>query len=463
MMDYSEFLDRITQIGGYHGFDPVEIPDFLFDFQRDMVTWSLRKGRSALFASCGLGKTAMQLAYAHNVVRKTNRPVLILAPLAVTFQTERESRKFGLEAMVSRDGSIPSMITITNYEKLHLFSPEDFVGAVCDESACLKSFDAVRKDAIVAFMRKLRYRLLCSATPAPNDYIELGNSSEALGELGHVDMLNRFFRNNNNTSDVKGRYKGHRSPRMWEGKQWRFKGHAEMPFWRWVCSWAMAVRKPSDLGYDDDGFDLPPLIENEHLVDTMNLPDEMLFAMPAIGLQEQRKERRRTIQERCERVAELVIENNSQSISWCHLNDEGDFLEEIIPGAVQVSGRDSDDQKEDKFQRFISGDIKCMVIKPKIGAWGLNLQNCAHITTFVDHSYESRYQGIRRCWRYGQDLPVVVDTVLTEGDRDVMENLQRKSAAADRMFENLVACMHESMRVERAEYKESEIEVPKWL
>lgn len=462
-MDYESFIERKAQVSGYHGFDAIELPDSLFPFQKDMVSWALKKGRSAIFASCGLGKTIMQLVWAHNVVRKTSKPVLILSPLAVAFQTERESRKFGIESFVSRDGCVSSPITITNYEKLHLFKANDFIGAVCDESGVLKSYDAVRKNAIIDFMRKMPYRLLCSATPAPNDYVELGNSSEALGELGHVDMLNRFFRNNNNTSDMKGRYRGHHTPRVWEGKQWRFKGHAEMPFWRWVCSWARAIRKPSDLGYDDAAFELPPLVENEHLIDTVNLPEDMLFAMPAIGLQEQRAERRRTIDERCKKAMSLSCNKENQSLIWCHLNDEGDLLEKIVPDAVQVSGRDSDEQKELKFKGFISGDIRVMVVKPKIGAWGLNLQNCNHIVTFVDHSYESYYQGIRRCWRYGQDRTVVVDTVLTEGDRDVMKNLRRKSVAADRMFENLVACMHESMRVERAGYTPERIEVPSWL
>lgn len=447
-----------------YGFEPIEMPSFLFPFQEHLVSWSLQKGRSAIFADTGLGKTSMQLVWADNIVRKTNKPVLIIAPLAVTFQTEREAIKFGIEAAVSRDGRIPSLITITNYEKLHLFSPEDFIGAVCDESSVLKSFDAIRKNAIIDFMRKLPYRLICSATPAPNDYVELGNSSEALGELGHIDMLNRFFRNNNNTSDMKGRYRGGSSAKVWEGKQWRFKGHAEMPFWKWVCSWARAVRKPSDLGpYDDTAFELPPLIEQEHLIDTEIPPDDMLFALPAIGLDQQRKERRRTIRERCQKVADLVSDQSNQSLVWCHLNDEGDLLDKMIPDAIQISGKDSDDSKETKFKSFIDGDIRVLVLKPKIGAWGLNMQNCAHLTTFVDHSYESRYQLIRRCYRYGQNKPVVVDTVLTEGDQNVMDNVKRKSVAAERMFQNLVMCMHEAMEITKSEYKPQEVDIPSWL
>lgn len=461
-MEYQKFIEHKTQLGGYYGFDPIELHPGLKDFQADLVTWALQKGRGAIFAGCGLGKTIMQLSWADNILRKANKPVLVLAPLAVTFQTVREAEKFGLSADLSRDGRLSNGIVVTNYEKLHLFNPLDFAGAVCDESACLKSFDAVRKNAIIEFMRKMPYRLLCSATPAPNDYVELGNSSEALGELGHIDMLNRFFKNNQNNSSTKGWYRGRAAPRMWEGKQWRFKGHAEMPFWRWVCSWARAIRKPSDLGYSDDEFILPPLIEKDHMIETVNKADDMLVALPAIGLHEQRAERKRTINERCEKTKEIVDSKNDQSFAWCHLNPEGDRLEKIIKGAVQISGRDSDDSKEDKFKRFIEGDIKVLVSKPKIGAWGLNMQNCAHVTTFADHSYESRYQLIRRFYRYGQTRAVEVDTIVTEGDLNVLENVKRKAVAADRMFDNLVSCMHETLEIQRSEYK-SGWESPAWL
>lgn len=462
-MDYREFLEQKTQLGGYYGFDPIELNSYLKPFQRDMVTWSLQKGRSAIFASPGLGKTLCELSWAENVARKTNKPVLIVAPLAVTYQTVREAEKFGIECHLSRDGKIYSPITVTNYEKLDLFNPLDWSGLAGDECGILKNFSGSIRNKIVEFMRKMPYRLLCSATPSPNDYPELGNCSEALGELGMVDMLNRFYKSNDNTSKVVNRPGRSDKKKVWEGKQWRFKGHAEMPFWQWVCSWAMAARMPSDLGYPDDDFILPPLVEREHIVKTVNLADGMLMPMPAVGLDEQRKERRRTIPERCEEVVKLTSDDSRQSLVWCHLNDEGDSLEKMIHGGVQVSGKDDDDTKEGKFRDFIDGGIRVLVTKPKIGAWGLNFQHCSHIATFTDHSHEARYQGIHRCHRYGQKEPVVVDTVCTEGDLNVLENVKRKAIAQNHMFENLIACMHDARGIKVDACNEDKVEMPSWL
>ncbi|MEO7368724.1 MAG: DEAD/DEAH box helicase, partial [Gemmatimonadaceae bacterium] len=423
---YADFLADKTQLGTSDGFEPGFAPDALFDFQRHLVEWAVRKGRAAIFADCGLGKTPIQLTWAENVVRRTNGRVLILTPLAVAAQTIREAEKFGIEAHRSNDGKPAGHITVTNYEKLHLFDSSDYDGMVCDESSILKSFDGTRRNEITVFMRKLRYRLLCTATAAPNDYFELGTSSEALGYFGHVDMLNRFFMNDQNSGAVGG--SGHtRFSKGDFGGKWRFKGHAEQPFWRWVCSWARAVRKPSDIGFDDGRFILPPLTENEHLVETMKLAEGMLFALPAVGLQEQREESRRTIEERCAKVADLVNDTGKPALVWCHLNPEGKQLTDAIPDAVEVSGGDSDESKEEKFLGFSSGDIRVLVTKPKIGAWGLNFQHCAHVTFFPSHSYEQYYQGVRRCWRFGQTRPVTVDVVTTEGGRGVMANLQRKS------------------------------------
>lgn len=452
---YEDFLQGKAQLGGNHGFSPVFMPDFLFDFQRDLIEWATLKGRAAIFADCGLGKTPMQLVWAENVVRKTGRRVLILTPLAVAAQTQREAEKFGIDVRVSRDGSVEPGITITNYQKLHLFNAADFVGVVCDESSILKNFNGATRSHITAFMRKIPYRLLATATAAPNDFTELGTSSEALGYLGHMDMLNRFFKNDQNNSAT-GRKYG-------EVVKWRLKGHAELPFWRWVCSWARAVRKPSDLGYSDGAFILPELIEREHLVEAETLPDGMLFALPAVGLKEQREERRRTIGERCERVVDLVSDTGQPALVWCHLNDEGDLLTELIPDAVQVSGSDSDDAKEEKLLGFANGDIRVLVTKPKIGAWGLNYQHCNHITFFPSHSYEQYYQGVRRCWRFGQERPVTVDLVTTEGELGVLKNLQHKSEQADRMFAALVSEMNSAMTVHRMDNFTQQEEVPAWL
>ena len=464
MSAYADFLDEKTQLGGFHGFTPVNMPDHLFDFQKSLVEWACRKGRAAIFADCGLGKTPMQLDWADQVVRHTNKRVLILTPLAVAAQTIEEGDKFGVECARSHEGKPQSKITVTNYERLHLFDPNDYVGMVCDESSILKSFDGARRGEITEFMRKMPYRLLCTATAAPNDYIELGTSSEALGELGHMDMLTRFFKNDQNTiKPMVYRHSGRNFSALDEGAKWRFKGHAERPFWRFICSWARAIRKPSDLGFDDGHFILPPLTVHNHMVEARNIADGYLFPLPAVGLKEQREERRRTIEERCEQTAALVNNTGQPALVWCHLNDEGDLLERLIPDAIQVSGKDSDDRKEDAFAAFAHGQARVLITKPKIGAWGLNFQHCAHVCFFPSHSYEQYYQGVRRCWRFGQTREVVVDVIATEGEQEVMKNLQRKAIAADKMFADLVAHMNESLAIDgRLQFNQTE-KVPAWI
>ncbi len=453
-MDYQQFLEQKAQAGARSGFDPVFMPDCLFDFQESLTEWAIQKGRGALFTDCGTGKTLMSLTWAQNVVQKTNKPVLFLTPLAVTTQVQREGEKFGIESAISKDGRVKSKITVTNYEKLSKFDPADYVGVVCDESSRIKSDSARTRLEVTSFMRKIPYRLLATATASPNDYIELGTSSEALGYLGHMDMLNKFFKNDNNNSGMRRMYG--------ENVKWRFRGHAEIPFWRWVCSWSRALRRPSDLGFSDDGFILPPLSENEHVVEARTIADGCLFDMPAADLREQREERRRTLVERCEKVAELV-DHDSPALVWCHLNDEGDLLEKLIPDAVQVSGRDSDDAKEEKMLSFVDQQSRVMVIKPKIGGFGLNLQHCSHVTFFPSHSYEQYYQAVRRCWRFGQKSPVTVDLVMTEGDRKVMSNLQRKSKAADEMFTRLVAEMNNAIHMGKIDKHTNRGELPKWM
>lgn len=463
MKQYEAFLARKAQLGSMDGFPAVWLPDFLFDFQKALVEWALRVGKGAIFADCGLGKTPMQLVWAENVVRETNKPVLILTPLAVSHQTVAEASKFGIEARRSPDGSVTSVIQVTNYERLHLFRADDFAGVVCDESSILKSFDGETRKAVTEFMRMVPYRLLCTATAAPNDYIELGTSSEALGQLGYMDMLGRFFKNDQNTiRPVVYRHHGKNFAQLDEGAKWRFKGHAETPFWRWVCSWARACRRPSDLGFADDAFTLPPLIEQDHLVEAKQMADGMLFSLPAVGLKEQREERRRTFSERCAKVAELV-NTNAPALVWCHMNNEGDLLDSLIPDAEQVSGRDSDEEKEAKFLAFSRGDLRVLVTKPKIGAWGLNFQHCAHVTFFPSHSFEQYYQGVRRCWRFGQKRPVRVDVITTEGEKSVLQNLQRKAQAADLMFSRLVEEMNRAVAIDRSLTFTKQAQVPAWL
>ena len=460
MSGYAEFLAGKSQVGDSHGFEPSWLPDFLFPFQRAMVDWAIRQGRGALFADCGLGKTPMQLVWAENVMRETNRSVLILTPLAVAQQTVREAVKFGVECRRSAGTLEPGAHTVvTNYEKLHHFNPADFGGVVCDESSAIKAFDGKRRAEVTEFMRTVPYRLLCTATAAPNDYIELGTASEALGEMGQMDMLGRFFRNDQNNTAMKAAYRTTGGGPV----KWRFKGHAEQAFWKWVCSWARACRKPSDLGFDDSGFALPKLTEREHVVETRTAAPGMLFALPASNMWEEREERRRTLSERCEMAAALVADTKQPAVVWCHLNAEGERLATLIKDGREVSGADSDEKKEEAYEAFASGQLRVLVIKPKIGAWGLNWQHCAHVVTFASHSYEQYYQAVRRCWRFGQTRPVTVDLVATEGERGVKDNLRRKSEAADRMFSELVAHMNDAMRLDRGARYEKQVGVPAWL
>lgn len=452
---YEDFLEEKSQISGGSGFSPLWMPEFLFDFQSHIVDWTLRRGRSAVFADCGLGKTLIELVWSENVFRHSRKNILLLAPLAVTHQIKAEADRFGINAHISRDGTPHRGITIANYQRLHMFKPTDFCGIVCDESSILKGFNGATRAAITVFARKMEFRLLATATAAPNDYIELGTSSEALGYLGHTDMLTKFFKNDmNNISQ---------GVRAGQPVKWRLKGHAELPFWRWVCSWSIAIRRPSDIGYDDSKFILPPLHETEHIVKSESLPDSFLFQVPAVGLKEQREESRRTIGERCEMAACLINKRSDASIAWCHLNDEGDELEELIPDAVQVSGKDSDDMKEQKLMSFARGDERVLVTKPSIGAWGLNYQHCNHQTMFPSHSFEQYYQCVRRSWRFGQKRPVYIDIVATDGGIDVLKNLKRKSEKADAMFTNLVAEMNNASGLSRINQFNKKTEMPSWL
>jgi hypothetical protein len=452
---YQAFLSRKTQLDGFSGFAPSWMPEFLFPFQASLTRWAVEMGRAAIFADCGLGKTPMQLVWAENVRRETGKPVLIVTPLAVSYQTDEEARKFGIDAATSRTGKATAGITVTNYDRLHHFNPADFGGVVADESSAIKSFDGVRRALVTDFMRKHRYRLLCTATAAPNDYVELGTSSEALGYLGHTDMLSRFFTNKGGTFFAKG---GGRSQQA----AFRLKGHAEDPFWRWVASWARAARRPSDLGFDDDGFVLPPLDQKQHYVEARTPQEGRLFDLVANDMREEREEARRTLTERCELAASLVADADS-AVAWCQLNDEGDLLTKLIDGARQVKGSDSPEVKEETLAAFGRGEIRVLVTKPKIGAWGLNWQHCNRMTYFPSHSYEQMYQSVRRCWRFGQTRSVRVDLITTEGGKKALLNLERKAEQASRMFDALVAHMQDALTVDRANVYDKEVEVPAWL
>jgi hypothetical protein len=455
-VSYTEFLQRKAQLANAGGFEPTHLPDYLFPFQRLLVDWAIRQGRAALFADCGMGKTPMALVWAQNVHHHTGKPVLLATPLAVGFQIEQEAVKFGVEAGISRTGQVAAPVTITNYEQLEKFNPDDFGGMVCDESSAIKAFDGVRRAIVTEFMRTVPYRLLCTATAAPNDYIELGTSSEALGYLGHMDMLTRFFTNRERSAKAIG---GRWRPRG--ADQWRLKGHAEDAFWRWVTSWARAVRRPSDLGFDDDGFVLPPLDQRVHIVESSRPADGTLFDVPAIGLQEEREEARRTIVERCEKAAGLLADADT-GVAWCQLNDESTLLTKLIDGAVEVTGSDPVDAKEEKLRAFGNGQIRVLVTKPSLGAWGLNWQHCHRTTYFPSHSYEQAYQATRRFLRFGQKHPVQLDMVTTEGGRATLANLQRKATQADRMFDALTAHMQTALAVQRTDNYAKTVEVPSW-
>jgi len=787
---YQEFLARKSQAGDMEGFEPLWLPDWLFDFQRHLVEWAIYKGRAAIFADCGLGKTPLSLVWASNVVRRTNRPVLILTPLAVSQQFVREGEKFGIEVGVSRDGKPAGPITALNYERLHKADEADYSGVVCDEcfavgtsvdvvegrgicqkhiekiqpgdiiwnaagvdrvvathsrevdratrvvidgseiycsashpfftsrgwigssslrpgDAVLQTGEAVRmvrnglyaevpgvgpcevlrtillsemadeyfgaqsegayargrretgeseeplakvgdaggeqgnasdyatvpnerpegqeetirypssdwaqteatrrqrsgaigasaiivglareglgvrglrvvrettarvsdalqaghrqpatqdrdrvrwscaplaeaprpkkgqeavfsrvdsvevlelgdtrldqfrsadrklrfydieaerhpsfsvsgvlvhnssilkhwagktQKAVTRFMAKMQYRLLCTATPAPNDFVELGTSSEALGMLTHSAMLETFFRQVSDDEKKKKATKMdiiHSKRLSWRViqsiGQWALKAHAFEPFWRWVSFWARACSKPSDLGpYDDSRFELPPLNRIDHMVVPKSPPPGYLFTIPAFGLNQERSERRRTIGQRAELVADLVQINGhgkQQAVVWCQLNDEADAIAGAIPDAIQVKGTQSIDAKEELIQAFLNGQARILVTKAKIAGLGLNMQNCAHVITFVDHSYEKFYQSIRRCWRFGQKRPVRLDVICTEGEINVKRNMDRKQKLAEQMFESIIAFMNDTQGV-TAKVPTLETEVPPWM
>lgn len=459
---YGAFLEAKRHLGNNAGFDPLFMPDFLFPFQRALTEWALRKGRAAIFADCGLGKTPMQLVWAQNVVEKTCKPVLILTPLSVGAQTVREGDKFGIECKQSRNGKVMAPITVSNYQQLHKFDWQKFGGCVCDESSILKNFDGQIKGQVTAFMRKLPYRLLCTATAAPNDYIELGTSSEALGDLGYIDMLKMFFKASDDSYAQGGGGGGRWSKNPFGGK-FRFRGHAQHDFWRWVCSWARAVRRPSDMGFPNDTYNLPELITVEHCVKSRSPNLEYLFDLPAQGLKEERAERRRTIVERCEMAAQLISGTGRAAVAWCHLNDEGHLLENLIPGAVEVDGNDSDEFKEETFEAFASGQLRVLVTKCVIGGFGLNWQHCSHQTFFPSHSFEQWYQSIRRCWRFGQKNPVRVDVISSEGEAGVLSNLNRKAVAAEAMFAKLVELINNELRIEQKNLHIKKEKIPEWL
>lgn len=410
-----------------------QLSAFLFDHQRVLVDWALKRGRAAIFADTGLGKTLMQTEWSHHVSLAGR--VLILAPLAVAEQTVREAAKIDVRVEYARRPSdTDSHIVITNYDLLEHFLGEEWAGVVLDESSILKSYDGKTRNAIINGFADVPFRLACTATPAPNDFTELGNHSEFLGVKSRVEMLAEYFVHDGGST-----------------QDWRLKGHAEEPFWRWVCSWGAAVKRPSDLGFDDGGYALPPLEMHEHViaVDHGDAKSQgLLFAPDVRTLSDQRTTRRMTMDKRVQLAAELAA-GDEPAIVWCELNDEADACEKAIAGATQVKGSDSPIDKAERLLGFADGKYRVMITKPSVAGFGLNWQHCSRVI-FVgaSHSYEQTYQALRRCWRFGQKRRVDAHIIRAETEGSIVANFERKEADAERLSSQMISLMRDTMRAE---------------
>jgi superfamily II DNA or RNA helicase len=430
-VDYQDFISMKADIRVFDGIENADIGGHLFPHQRDLVRWALRKGRSAIFADTGLGKTAMQVEWARHVARRGR--VLILAPLAVAQQTVAEARRFGVD-IAYRRADAGDQITITNYEMMDRFDLGSFVGIVLDESSILKSFNGSTRNAIITGFKSTPYRLAATATPAPNDFTELGNHSEFLGVKSRVEMLAEYFVHDMDTT-----------------QDWRLKGHAVKAFWKWVATWGAVVRKPSDLGYDDGAYALPPLRFHEHVLPVDHTTAHaagMLFAVNATSLSDQRATRRATLDARAQKAIE-VASCDVPVIVWCEMNDESNAIARAIPDAVEVTGSDDIDVKQEKLAAFASGKSRVIVTKPSIAGFGLNWQHCARqVFAGASHSYEQTYQAIRRSWRFGQSRPVDVHIIRAETEQLVIDNYRRKEADAARLGAEMALQVVDSVRNE---------------
>ena len=463
-MEYQEFLRGKLERAEPVGFqkDKYHMNPALFQWQKDVVHWALGKGRAALFEDCGLGKTIQQLEWAKSVSDHTGKPVLIVAPLAVAEQTRREGRKFGYEVTVCREqADVKTGINVTNYEMLDHFSPERFGGVVLDESSILKNYTGKIRNKITDMWRETEYKLSCTATPAPNDYMELGNQAEFLGVMTRTEMLATYFTHDGgNTS------------------KWRLKGHAEDRFWEWVATWAVVLTTPSDLGYDAEGYILPEKRTIEILVEAEEKREAedgnlSLFTEVAKTLTERRDARRNSLEARCRKAAELVAgDQENQWIIWCDLNAESERITNLIPGAVEIRGSDDPKIKADRLNGFTAGDIRYLVTKPSIAGFGLNWQGC-HNIIFVglSDSYEMMYQAIRRCWRFGQENPVNVYIITSAEEGAVKENVERKERQSIKMAQEMVKHtreileeeIHGTIRVKIPYNPQMEMIVPDWV
>lgn len=417
--DYADFIAQKRRAFAGNGLPQQSVPPQLFDWQAAVTRWAMRNGRAALFADCGLGKSFMQLAWANNVPGR----VLILAPLCVAEQTVGEGAKLGIDVVYAKaqPDAAGARIVITNYERLDGFHPEQFEGVVLDESSILKAFDGKTRAKLIASFKQTPYRLCCTATPSPNDIAELANHAEFLGLMTRAEFLATWF--------------------VHDDAGWRMKGHARQPFYRWLASWAVALRTPSDIGYSDEGFVLPPLTITDHVVEGGD-PGGVLF--PELGLKGihgRQKARRASVADRCDVVADLA-RDDEQWLLWCGLNAESDRLAESIDGAVNVQGSDSYEVKRRAVLGFIAGDVRVLVTKPKIAGFGMNFQHCRHMAFVgIGDSYEQYYQMMRRCWRFGQQHSVDAHIVVSDAERAVVSNVRRKQAEADEMSRQIIAHM----------------------
>lgn len=450
-MNYQDFIESKKHTLESFGFEPVWMPEMAFDFQKEILSRSLRKGRIGIFADTGLGKTLIQLSVAKNIVEKTGKRVLILTPLAVAFQFLIEAEKIGVDDIEhSKDGNYTKKIIVCNYERLHLFKSTDFECVILDESSILKNFNGQIKNEITSFVKKIPYRFLSTATPSPNDFIELGTSSEALGYMGYMDMLGKFFKSNQNSIDSNNRN---------IGEKFYLKPHAEKDFFAWVNQWSIMIKKPSDLGFSDKGYELPELIKNMHAVKNQSMIDVdgqiQMFTPIAKSLTEVRHEQVQTVVSRCELSVELA--KGKTSVYWCNLNDESALLKQLDPDAVEIIGSMSIDRKEDVLMDFAAGNIERIITKAKMTSMGLNWQHCNHSVFFPTFSYEQYYQAIRRFWRFGQKQKVTIDIVASDGQARVMQALEEKTQKAMELHHNLVRAVNDTFTDVNREHKKGNL------
>jgi len=454
-MNYQELIESKRHTSGNFGIDPKYLPDMMFDYQKYIAEYTIKKGRCADFLDTGTGKTILEQVIAVNYIRHTNKPVLILCPLGVAFQFITEAAKYGIDDIsYSKNGNFNTKIVVTNYERLHHFNSSDFECVILDESSILKNPDGAIKTDITVFLKKIKYRFLFTATPSPNDYIELGTSSEALGYLGYTDMLTRFFKNNENSISSTDRI----------GDKWVLKGHAVEFFFQWVSSWSISMRKPSDLGFSDDRFILPDLNIRHHSVKNMkNLivnNQIQIFNQIAKNRTEIAAENNNTVNERCEKAVSLAADHD-YSVYWCNLNAEGDTLAKMDKNAVQLKGSLSIDAKEDILMAFSRGEIKKLITKPKITCFGLNWQHCNHTVIFPTWSHEQFYQMIKRFHRYGQQREVFADIVHSDGQQRVIDSLIAKAKKADHLYSKLNYNLNSTFNIDKKLFNQP-IKLPVW-